>query len=36
VLGLGVQLGCETRSPRVVAVSDGAVLDEYPRHEEQT
>jgi hypothetical protein len=33
VLGLGVQLGRETRSPRVVAVSDGAVLDENPRHE---
>jgi hypothetical protein len=28
VLGLGVQLGRETRGPRVVSVSDGAVLDE--------
>ena len=36
VLGLGVQLGRETRSPRVVAVSDGAVLDEDARHEKQT
>ena len=24
---LGVQLGCETRSPAVIAVSDGAVED---------
>jgi hypothetical protein len=30
---LGVQLGRETRSPRVVAVSDGAVLDEDARHD---
>lgn len=28
VAGLGIQLGRETRSPRVVPVSDGAVLDE--------
>jgi hypothetical protein len=28
VLRLGVQLGRETRGPRVVSVSDGAVLDE--------
>jgi hypothetical protein len=33
VLGLGVQLGRETRGPRVVAVSDGAVLDQDARHE---
>lgn len=33
VLGLGVQLGRETRSPRVVAVSDGAVLNENAGHE---
>ena len=33
VLRLGVQLGRETRSPRVVAVSDGAVLDQDARHE---
>jgi hypothetical protein len=32
VLCLGVQLGRETRSPRVVAVSDGAVLDQDARH----
>ena len=32
VLRLGVQLGRETRGPRVVAVSDGAVLDENARH----
>jgi hypothetical protein len=32
VLGLGVQLGRETRGPRVVAVSDGAVLDENAGH----
>jgi hypothetical protein len=32
VLGLGVQLDRETRGPRVVAVSDGAVLDEDARH----
>ena len=32
VLGLGVQLGRETRGPRVVAVSDGAVLDQDARH----
>jgi hypothetical protein len=29
-----VQLGRETRSPRVVAVSDGAVLDQDARHNE--
>jgi hypothetical protein len=34
VLGLGVQLGRETRGPRVVAVSDGAVLDQDARHGE--
>jgi hypothetical protein len=33
VFRLGVQLGRETRSPRVVAVSDGAVLNEDARHE---
>jgi hypothetical protein len=33
VLCLGVQLGRETRGPRVVAVSDGAVLDQDARHE---
>ena len=33
VLGLGVQLGRETRGPRVVAVSDGAVLDQDARHD---
>jgi hypothetical protein len=33
VLGLGVQLGRETRSPRVVAVSDRAVLDQDARHD---
>jgi hypothetical protein len=32
VLGLGVQLGRETRGPCVVPVSDGAVLDEDPCH----
>jgi hypothetical protein len=32
VLRLCLQLGRETRSPRVVAVSDGAVLDEDARH----
>jgi hypothetical protein len=32
VLRLGVQLGRETRGPRVVAVSDGAVLDQDARH----
>ena len=32
VLGLVVQLGRETRGPRVVAVSDGAVLDQDARH----
>jgi hypothetical protein len=35
VLGLGVQLGRETRGPRVVAVSDGAVLDQDARHGEK-
>ena len=35
VLRLGVQLGRETRGPRVVAVSDGAVLDEDARHGEK-
>jgi hypothetical protein len=33
VLRLGVQLGRETRGPRVVAVSDRAVLDQDARHE---
>ena len=33
VLRLGVQLGRETRGPRVIAVSDGAVLDEDARHD---
>ena len=33
VLRLAVQLGRETRGPGVVAVSDGAVLDENPGHE---
>ena len=32
VLGLVVQLGRETRGPRVIAVSDGAVLDQDPGH----
>ena len=32
VLGLVVQLGRETRGPCVVAVSDGAVLDQDLRH----
>jgi hypothetical protein len=30
---LGVQLGCETRGPGVVPVSDRAVLDQDARHE---
>ena len=34
VLGLGVQLGRETRGPFLVAVSDGAVEDPYLRHGE--
>ncbi len=34
VLGLGVQLGRETRGPFVVAVSDGAVEDANLRHDE--
>jgi hypothetical protein len=34
VLGLGVQLGRETRGPFVVAVSDRAVEDPYLRHGE--
>ena len=34
VLGLRVQLGRETRSPRVVAVSDRAVLDQDLGHGE--
>jgi len=34
VLGLGVQLGRETRGPFVVAVSDWAVEDPYLRHGE--
>ena len=34
VLRLGVQLGRETRGPRVVAVSDRAVLDQDARHGE--
>jgi hypothetical protein len=34
VLGLGVQLGRETRGPFVVAASDGAVLDQNLRHVE--
>jgi hypothetical protein len=33
MLRLGVQLGCETRGPGVVPVSDGAVLDQDARHE---
>ena len=33
VLGLPVQLGRETRSPFVVAVSDGAVEDSNSRHQ---
>jgi hypothetical protein len=32
VLGLGVQLGRETRGPFVIAVSDGAVKDAHARH----
>lgn len=35
VLRFGVQLGRETRGPRVIAVSDGAVLDEDTRHGEK-
>ena len=35
VLRLGVQLGRETRSPGVVPVSDGAVLDQDTRHGEK-
>ena len=34
VLRLGVQLGRETRGPRVVAVSDRAVLDQDADHDE--
>ena len=34
VLGLGVQLGRETRGPFVVAVSDGAILNQDPGHAE--
>jgi hypothetical protein len=34
VLRLGVQLGRETRGPCVIAVSDGAVLDQNFRHGE--
>ena len=34
VPGLVVQLGRETRGPCVVAVSDGAVLDQDVRHAE--
>jgi hypothetical protein len=34
VLGLGIQLGRETRGPFVVAVSDGAVEDPHLRHGE--
>jgi hypothetical protein len=34
VLGLVVQLGRETRGPCVVAVSDGAVLDQNLGHGE--
>jgi hypothetical protein len=34
MLGLGVQLGRETRGPFVVAVSDGAVQDPDSRHGE--
>jgi hypothetical protein len=34
VLRLGVQLGRETRGPCVVAVSDGAVLDQDLGHDE--
>jgi hypothetical protein len=32
VLGLRIQLGRETRSPLVVAVSDGAILDQDVSH----
>jgi hypothetical protein len=32
MIRLGVQLGRETRGPGVVAVSDGAVLDQNPGH----
>jgi len=35
VLGLVVQLGRETRGPCVVAVSDGAVLDQDLRHAQE-
>ena len=35
VVGLVVQLGRETRGPLVVAVSDGAVLDQDLRHAAQ-
>ena len=35
VLGLVVQLGRETRGPRVVAVSDGAVLDQDLGHAQE-
>jgi hypothetical protein len=35
VLGLGVQLGRETRGPFVVAVSDRAEEDSYLRHGEK-
>ncbi len=34
VVGLVIQLGRETRGPYVVAVSDGAVLDQDLRHDE--
>jgi hypothetical protein len=34
VFRLGVQLGRETRGPCVVAISDGAVLDQDVRHGE--
>jgi hypothetical protein len=34
MLGLGVQLGRETRGPIVVAISDGAVEDSNPSHRE--
>ena len=30
-----VQLGRETRGPRVIAVSDGAVLDQDARHKDK-
>jgi hypothetical protein len=35
VVGLGVQLGRETRGPLVVAVSDRAVQDANARHDEK-